>query len=617
MPSQTFDPAAVRAELERFRAQKAAQGTPASPVQGSGASAFDPAAARAELERFRAQKAAQAPAPASLGGGVLSTIGNGAVAAGKAIAMGLADTALQPARFLERTGKAIGTIGLSDEQKAKVDAYLGPGLQEQAFGKDYATPTYRTGKEVAGGAVQAAANLATPFLPAVARLETPFLPALSRALPAVKYAKYTKYAVPTLSGAALTGGRSAEQGNSGGAIALDSLIGGGVGAGTTAVASGLGKVIEKGKRAVTEPVAGLKDKAFKGAFPKLTNIPKTDVDWALKNQDKVLPKIKYIREAVAAGEPEAADAAMREELLAKARDVASVAKSYASQNYENGVNAIADKYKGAKIDRIAVMDKAMTAAKQQGRPVFSADEKMAWDAVREALSGSGDDTIRGTIKLKQDLSSMMDGLKEGSPAMRLARNAWEAVDDQLNKITGGEMKPVNAAYAEFKHAMDQIKPAWSRDVNDDTALNFVSKLGTSSKTGAMKAIKYLEQVGGFEEGALSTELKATSIAKKMNWEKAPPGSRMRDDAVRGVIQAAGTLAGGITAGPVAAYAGQGAASAAATKLTSPAYLSQYLFNEVEKKAGKVAGPVRQAIADIIGSPEFAQIIQRAALGGPK
>lgn len=609
MPSQTFNPAEARAELERFRAQKAAAQPSPDPVQ-----------VRAELEKYRAQKAAQGlqtPQPsAAQGGGILSTIGNGAVAAGKAIAMGLADTALQPARFLERAGKAIGTMGLSDEQKAKVDAYLGPGLQEQAFGKDYATPTYRTGKEAAGGAVQAAANLATPFLPAVARLETPFLPALSRALPAVKYAKYTKYAVPALSGAALAGGRSAEQGNSGGAIAQDSLIGVGVGAGTTAVASGLGKVIEKGKRAVTEPVAGFAEKQFKEAFPKLTNIPKTDVDWALKNQDKVLPKIKYIREAVAAGEPEAADAAMREELLAKARDVASVAKSYASQNYENGVNAIADKFKGMKIDRVAAMDKAMTAAKQAG-PVLNSDEKMAYDAVKQVLAGSGDDTIRGTIKLKQDLAAVMDRLDEGSPAMRLARNAWEAVDDQLNKITGGEMKPVNAAYAEFKHAMDQIKPAWSRNVNDDTALNFVSKLGTSSKTGAMKAIKYLEQVGGFEEGALSTELKATSIAKKMNWEKAPPGSRMRDDLVRGAIQGIGGGIGGALGGFGGASAGQTIVGTAASKLLSPANLSQYLFNEVEKKAGKVAGPVRQAIADIIGSPEFAQIIQRAALGGPK
>lgn len=109
----------------------------------------------------------------------------------------------------------------------------------------------------------------------------------------------------------------------------------------------------------------------------------------------------------------------------------------------------------------------------------------------------------------------------------------------------------------------------------------------------------------------------SEIAKKMNWEKAPPGSRMGDDAVRGTIQTIGAAIGGILGGPVVAYSGQAAASAAATKLTSPAYLSQYLFNEVEKKAGKVAGPVRQAIADIIGSPEFAQIIQRAALGGPK
>src|SRR5574337_373039 len=82
----------------------------------------------------------------------------------KSIGKGLLDIVLQPARGIEQLGKFIGTLGLSPEQRKKVDDFMGPGLQETISGsKEYATPTPTSGKQAAGVALKTAANLSVPF----------------------------------------------------------------------------------------------------------------------------------------------------------------------------------------------------------------------------------------------------------------------------------------------------------------------------------------------------------------------------------------------------------------------------------------------------------------------
>lgn len=130
---------------------------------------------QALLNKYNQKSTPQTTPQVSENKGILGTIG-GVVGD---IGRGLLDTALQPARFAERAGKGLG-IGLSEmvsgrkytpEEVAKINNFGGPGLQESvakvvapSASSQYNTDSYKTTGEFVGGALQAGANLATPFV---------------------------------------------------------------------------------------------------------------------------------------------------------------------------------------------------------------------------------------------------------------------------------------------------------------------------------------------------------------------------------------------------------------------------------------------------------------------
>lgn len=123
----------------------------------------------ARLEAYLAQSKQEQPKSAmGMIGSALGSVGRG-----------IADIALQPARFIEQAGKGIGIKAselvqgrkFTDEELNKINNFGGKGLQESVAEKiapsvasQYNTDAYKTTGEAVGGAIQAAANLATPFV---------------------------------------------------------------------------------------------------------------------------------------------------------------------------------------------------------------------------------------------------------------------------------------------------------------------------------------------------------------------------------------------------------------------------------------------------------------------
>jgi hypothetical protein len=182
---------------------------PVQPMAQSQSSSQAPASddPNARLQAYLAQSGQQAKPKTALGmvGSAFGTIGRG-----------LADMALQPARFVEQAGKGLGIKALeiskgrklSEEEVNKINSYGGPGLQESvanavapSVASQYNTDSYKTIGEAAGGAIQAAANLATPFVGG-------------------------GVAKNVIQGMALSGGSSLERGDSAGDVLKNTAIGG-------------------------------------------------------------------------------------------------------------------------------------------------------------------------------------------------------------------------------------------------------------------------------------------------------------------------------------------------------------------------------------------------------
>lgn len=519
-------------------------------------------------------------APKKQGGGVMSFLGS----AGKTVGKGLADIVLQPARFIERSGKAIGTLGLSPEEKMKYEEFnakSGGGLQEKVLGKEYATPAYKNAQEVAGGAIQTAANLATPAIGGVGGL--------------------------IAQGAAVSGGKSLEEGKDVTEAGTDALIGGAISGATAGLLKGAGKVVEKGVKAVTNDAAR---EVVKKTFPFLTNISKNDTKWATENAYRVVPKMKAVAEAVKAGEDSGAiESTLRSDLLNTAKNVFSRAKQTAEKNYDDAVKQVVAKNPTAKGSLEAMRGSVRALAKEAGEAV-TPDDEFALNALYKTIDNHSDDSVKGFIGLKRKLFPIIERTEQGSPARRLANLMYDEVDQELDRMTKGAMKPINQAYKEFKDAAFEVKPLWSEMAKEDTQRNFVAGLGGQAKTGSMAAIKKLEQMANTGDN-LAQEIRATRIAKAMNWEKAPTGSRMRDILISNLIGAPFAAVGGALAGVPGAIVGQGVGAGVGSKLTSPQVLSKYLFEDLTKQGVKLPGEVQQAIGKALQNPQFMQVLIRA------
>lgn len=523
------------------------------------------------------ESAAPTPSPKPQGGGVMSFLGS----AGKTVGKGILDVALQPARFLERSGKAIGTLGLSPEQKAQYEEYVGPGLQEKVGGEEYATPAYKNAGEVAGGAIQTVANLATPAVGGIGKF--------------------------ALQGAAIGGGKALEEGKDVGEAGTEAALGGAISGLTAGALKGAGKAVEKGVKNVTTEAA--KDMVRK-TFPFLTNIAKTDTNWAVQNAGRVVPKMKMVAEAIHNGEDQGAiESVLRQDLLKTAKNVFARAKQTAEKDYDSAVASIVKKNPNAKGSLEAMRGSVRALSKEAGEAV-TPDEDFALKALYKTIDDHSDGSVGGFIGLKRKLFPIIERTEQGSPARRIANLMYQEVDNELDRMTNGAMKPVNEAYRNFKDAAFEVKPIWSDAAKEDTQRNFVANLSGQAKTGSMSAIKRLEELAGTGDN-LAQEIRATKIAKAMNWEKAPTGSRMRDILVSNLIgapvAALGAALGGIPGGLV----GQGIGAGIGAKLTSPRVLSKYLFDDLAKQGVKLPSAAQQAIGKAIQNPAFIQAITRS------
>ena len=406
--------------------------------------------------------------------------------------------------------------------------------------------------------------------------------------------------LPAIAGGATFGaGSGMEQKEGVGGVAANTALG----AGTGAVLHGAGKTVEKGVRKALQPV-------MEKIAPFVTNIPKTDWAWAKNNLDKIAPKVKMYADATAAGTPEDGESVLRQGALAKGKDVYAAAKTAAQNAYKEGITPVLEKYKDAQGSLEAIRGSVVALAKQAGEAV-SADESKALQAVYDTVNNTPSGSLDHLIGLSRNMDSLIDRLDPGTPAHRVATLIDKEINLETERMTNDAMKPINKAYAAFKKASEQVKPLWSNSVKEDTARNFVTNLNSIAKSGSRDAIKYLEKLGG-KENVLLDEVKSNRIAKAFNWEKAPPGSRIRDELVKALMAsvpaAGGGLVGNAVGGPVVAgaagFAAGTAGSVLGTKLTSPEYVSRFVFDQLNKEGIKLPGAARQIIGKILQDPNL-------------
>jgi len=510
----------------------------------------------------------------------------------------IASTVTQPAKALQSLGTGLGEVtaehlqmpfakqlagalGFTPENAAATKAALETG----------ATPA-KTPEQAAGVGIQAAANLATP--------------AALAAGPAGLAAQT----------AALSGGQAMEQGKGAADVGINAALGGALGGALGKGTEFAGNLVSKGAQALKEAAAPIVEKTM----PFLSNVPKGFITFAKANPELVLPKMQTMAKALESGDPATAESALREELLSHARDIHAQAKNVAETAYKNGVDAVKQKFPDAQ-GSVEAMRGSLRALVKEAGPVIGQENEQAMKAIANTLKGQKTASVDGLIGLKRNLASIVDQTEQGTPAYRTANLMMNEVDNELNRITKGAMKPINKAYAAFKNDQAQIKPVWSNSAKEDTARNFVNGLESQAKGGSLDAMKRLEKLAGATK-SITDQIKATKIAKAFNWEKAPPGSRIRDQLMSNAISAGGTALGGMIGakkhGVEGGFEGAGIGSVLGSviggKVTSPAVLSKLLMSQFEESGAPVTNEVRQWIGKAISNPATATALRNMILG---
>lgn len=399
----------------------------------------------------------------------------------------------------------------------------------------------------------------------------------------------------------------------------------GAGAAFSKAAEGVGGALAKGK----ENLVALRNKAretLTEAFPYLTNIPKEAVAWAKKFPEKVMPKMKVVADAIQNGNAAEAEGPLRTALLDTGRKIYEAGKEVAQKAYDTGVKAMQKKFPNAKANVHLLQnqyDEALSKFKLTG-----ADDQIVKEEIGNIIKGKTKWDIADMIDTRRELAKYGQALPEKSPAHALLETVDGIINDELNYMTKGAMKEINKTYSLFKEAEKNIRPVWSRGVQEDTARNFVSSLENAAKSGSKDAMEYLQGLAakskiGKELPKLLDEVKATQIARMMNWEKAPAGSRMRDDLVRTfanyVPEALGAGLGYVTGGAAGATAGTVAGNmiknAAMAKLTSPRAIAPFLFQELEKEGVNLPPKAIQALGKILADPRISQNLMEAGQAG--
>lgn len=502
------------------------------------------------------------------------------------LAKGAADIVLQPARALEQLGKFIGTLGLTPEQKQKVDAYLGPGLQEQALGSEYATPTPKTGKQAAGIALQAGANLSVPF-------GTSALPIAAQ-------------------GAAYAGGKALEENKSlpeagfnaalgaGGALALGSILNVG------------GAVIGRGFRAAAPEIAKVFKPIADKIGPMFTGTTRKEFDMAFKESPHII--LDYLNVLKGAQTPAEAEGILQGRLLDNVRTVADKARQIEGEAFKTAVDTFNQAHPDVTVDIHAVGNKLLNELPRFGLP-RTADEEFALTQVQKIIQQPREFTVNGARTLLTDLFQFASGLEKGSSAERLAMQAWSDVRDELTKAVsavgpdGALFEQAMSRYSAFKDALNELKPALNAN-REDAARSFVKNLAGTSKTAAYEALVKLGDMAGITDTANSIEI--YRLMKKLALEGKITGSRTGDIALSAVAPATlGAL--GSLFGPGGTHLGYTLGSLLTVKALAPSTITQVMLSEIKAAGIPITSELRNALEKVITDPATRQAIINATI----
>lgn len=503
----------------------------------------------------------------------------------KSLGRGIADIALQPARALEQIGKFFGTLGLSEEQKRRVDEFMGPGIQERVLGETYATPTPKDARQTAGIALKAGANLATPFATSI--------PAMA------------------LQGAAAGAGGALEEGRSNMSVVGEGLFG----AGASAV---LGKLINTGGAVVGRGLAAAKNEIAQSLRPlanrigpTLTGTSRKEFDMAFKEAPHIF--VDYLN--TIKGAPTIADAEglLQNRLLTNAREIYKSATKAEGEAFETAIKTFNEAHPDVRVDVHAVANRLKAEMPAFGRP-RNADEKFALEEVQKIIQEPREYTVDGARTLLQDLYSFADGLEAGSPAERLAMKAWKDVRDELTKAasaTGDNgLDDAMARYAEFKDLQQQLKPI--NAVNEDTARSFVRNLAGTNKTASREALVRLSEIAGNNEAIPAIDV--YRLMSRLTATGKLTGSRVQDIMVGGGAVAGAQALGSMIAGPPGAALGTILGTAAAGRALAPSTVTDIMLSNLRAAGIKPTSAVRQALEKIINDPTWRQGILNAIQG---
>lgn len=503
----------------------------------------------------------------------------------KSIGRGVLDIALQPARALEQVGKFIGTLGASPEQKKRIDAFYGPGIQERVAkflgetDQHYATPTPESGKQAAGITLKAGANLAVPF---------------GTSLPAM-----------ALQGAAYAGGDALEQGKSYSDAAFDATVGGVASAALGQLLNVGGAVVGRGLKAAAPEIAATFKPIADKLGPMFTGTTRKEFDTAFKQSPHVL--LDYLNVVKDAGTPAEAEGILQARLLENVRNVVSRAKTAEGNAFSAASKTFNEAHPDVKVDVHAVARRLMDEMPRFGHPL-NADETQALKAVQDIINQPREYTVDGTRTLLQDLYAVVDRLEDGTPAQRLAAKAWDDVRQELSKATSavddGVFDAAMARYSDFKDQTSQLKQLNS--ANEDTARSFVRNLTGANKTASREALEKLGVMAGVDDATSAIQM--YGLMKKLSATGKITGSRVGDVALwSSAVAVPGTILGFLF-GPGGAAVGHTLGTLLAAKALAPATITKVMLSEIEAAGIPITNEVRRALEEAIKNPAVRQSI---------
>lgn len=502
----------------------------------------------------------------------------------KSIGRGIADIALQPARAIEQIGKFFGTLGLNEEQKRRVDEYLGPGIQERLLGKDYATPTPKDARQASGIALKAGANLATPFATSI--------PAMA------------------LQGAAAGAGTALEEGRSNMAVAGEGLFG----AGASAI---LGKLINTGGAVVGRGFAGAKNEIAQSLRPlankigpTLTGTTRKEFDMAFKEAPHIF--VDYLSTIKGAGSVADAEGLLQSRLLTNAKTIFNDAKKVEGDAFVSSLKSFNEAHPQVRIDTPAVTERVLKA--QPDAYFANEAEEKAMNEVKRLLEKPRDGSVDSTRALLQDLYSFSERLEPGSSAEKLALDAWREVRDELTRVaneTGDNtLDAAMSRYSEFKDLTNQVKQI--NAANEDTARSFVRNLAGTNKTASREAFVKLSEIAGNNEAIPAIDV--YRLMSRLTASGKLTGSRVQDIMVGGGAVAGAQALGSMLGGPPGAALGTIIGTAAAGRALAPSTVTDIMLSNLRAAGIKPTSAVRQALEKIINDPTWRQGILNALQG---